>query len=113
MNFRVPGRISTFDAEDRQHLGLPVVTGTSEEFQRRHDSGNSLFVQLGLRRQLFLALNSKEIAEALQQQYGVDIDRRKIILPERIKDLGVAEVTLKLHPQVHPTLRVQVSAEEN
>lgn len=72
-----------------------------------------VYTKVGSGGKTFGAVTNKEIAEALQQQYGVDIDRRKIILPERIKDLGVAEVTLKLHPQVHPTLRVQVSAEEN
>ncbi|MFM9413469.1 50S ribosomal protein L9 [Peptococcus simiae] len=71
-----------------------------------------VFTKVGAGGKTFGAITNKEIAEALKNQHNIDIDRRKIVLPEKIKDLGVTEVTLKLHPDVHPILRVQVSAEE-
>ena len=39
-----------------------------------------------------------------------DIDRRKIIIPQTIKELGVYQVEIKLHSDVKATLRVWVTA---
>lgn len=61
---------------------------------------------------IFGAITNKEIAEGLKQQHGIEIDRRKIVLEDKIKELGVTEVVVKLHPDVRQTLRVQVSADE-
>ncbi len=61
---------------------------------------------------IFGAITNKEIAEGLKQQHGIELDRRKILLDEKIKELGVTEVVVKLHPEVRQTLRVQVSADE-
>jgi large subunit ribosomal protein L9 len=38
----------------------------------------------------------------------MDIDKKKIILPEAIKSFGTFEVPVKLHPQVTATLKVKV-----
>jgi large subunit ribosomal protein L9 len=39
---------------------------------------------------------------------GVEIDRKKIVLDDPIKELGLAEVTVKLHHDVTARLRVEV-----
>lgn len=39
---------------------------------------------------------------------GVTLDRKKLVLPEPIKALGLAEVPIKLHPDVTAKLRVEV-----
>ncbi|MCM1104275.1 MAG: 50S ribosomal protein L9 [Clostridium sp.] len=57
---------------------------------------------------VFGAVTGKEIAQAAKEQYGYDIDKKKIVLKESIKNLGTYEVPLKLHPKVTATLRVQV-----
>ncbi len=59
---------------------------------------------------LFGAITSKQIAEALSKQ-GHKIDKRKIDLDEPIRTLGVTQVTVKLHPEVKATLKVQVTEE--
>ncbi|MDO7906188.1 50S ribosomal protein L9 [Paenibacillus sp. JX-17] len=59
---------------------------------------------------LFGAITSKQIAEALAAA-GVKIDKRKIELDEPIRTLGVTQVTVKLHPEVKSTLKVQVTEE--
>ncbi len=61
---------------------------------------------------LFGAITNKEIAESLKTQHHVDIDRRKIVLDDKIRELGACEVTIKLHPDVRQTVRVLVAAEE-
>lgn len=56
----------------------------------------------------FGAVTGKEIAQAAKEQYGFEVDKKKIVLKESIKNLGTYEVPLKLHPKVTATLRVQV-----
>lgn len=56
----------------------------------------------------FGSVSSKEIATAYKEQCGMDIDKKKIQLPEAIKTFGVFEVPVKLHPQVTGKLKVKV-----
>lgn len=56
----------------------------------------------------FGSVSTKEIATAIKDQYGREIDKKKIQLAEPIKSLGTHEVTVKLHPQVSVSLDVHV-----
>lgn len=58
----------------------------------------------------FGSVSSKEIAKAVEQQYGKEIDKKKIHLSDAIKTEGMHEVTVKLHPKVSAKLKVQVTA---
>lgn len=57
---------------------------------------------------VFGSIASKEIAEQAKKQYGLDIDKKKIVLDEPIKSFGMHEVPLKLHPDVTARLYVLV-----
>lgn len=57
----------------------------------------------------FGSISSKEIAQSYKEQCGKEIDKKKIILPEPIKSLGVYEVSVKLHPNVTGKLKVKVT----
>ena len=59
---------------------------------------------------LFGSVTSKEIADALKKQHGVEVDKRKLELKEPIKALGNYEVHVKVHPDVIATLKVHVFA---
>ena len=56
----------------------------------------------------FGSVSSKEIAAAYKEQCGMEIDKKKIQLPEAIKTFGTHEVAVKLHPQVTGKLYVKV-----
>lgn len=56
----------------------------------------------------FGSVSSKEIAVELKSQTGIEIDKKKIQLPEALKNFGVYNVTVKLHPKVTGTLKVKV-----
>jgi large subunit ribosomal protein L9 len=53
-------------------------------------------------------VTAADVADAVLTQTGVDIDRRKIALDEPLKELGPAELTVRLHPDVAATLHVAV-----
>jgi large subunit ribosomal protein L9 len=59
---------------------------------------------------LFGSVTAPDIADALARQ-GLEIDRRRIELEHPIKALGFHSVAVRLHPEVHAEVRVQVVAE--
>ncbi|MGI8466894.1 MAG: 50S ribosomal protein L9 [Pyrinomonadaceae bacterium] len=59
---------------------------------------------------LFGSVTSMDIAEAIQAQ-GYEIDRRKIVLREAIKETGDYTVNVKLHREVTLKIPVSVTAE--
>lgn len=59
----------------------------------------------------FGSISSKEIAEEAKKQCGLELDKKKIQLPEAIKSLGVYEVGVKLHTKVTGKLKVKVVEE--
>ncbi len=56
----------------------------------------------------FGSVSAKEIAAAYKEQNSIELDKKKIQLPESIKSFGVYEVAVKLHPQVTGKLVVKV-----
>ena len=61
---------------------------------------------------VFGSVSSKEIAAAAKTQCGLELDKKKIQLPDAINALGVYEVNVKLHMKVTGKLKVKV-VEEN
>ena len=59
----------------------------------------------------FGSVSSKEIVVAAKTQCGLELDKKKIQLPEAIKALGVYEVNVKLHTKVTGRLKVKVVEE--
>ncbi|MBC2675370.1 50S ribosomal protein L9 [Listeria booriae] len=60
---------------------------------------------------LFGSITSKQIAQALEKDHKIKVDKRKIDLPEAIRTLGHTKVPVKLHQDVVATLDVHVSEE--
>ncbi|WP_153733053.1 50S ribosomal protein L9 [Sporosarcina obsidiansis] len=60
---------------------------------------------------LFGSITSKQIGQALEKQFKIKVDRRKMELPDAIRALGFTNVPIKLHPDVTATLKVHVTEE--
>lgn len=58
---------------------------------------------------MFGSVSTKQIATALQKQFNVKVDKRKIELAAPIKALGYVNVPIKLHPQVTAEIRVHIA----
>lgn len=68
-------------------------------------------IKIGEGGRAFGSVSSKEIAAAVKEQMGYDIDKKKIQLPDTIKTLGTHNVPVKLHPKVTAELKVIVVQE--
>lgn len=60
---------------------------------------------------LFGSVTNKEVADQLNEQHNIELDRKKIILPEPIKTLGLHQLEVKVYPEVSTTLNVKVEQE--
>ena len=69
-------------------------------------------VKLGSNGKLFGTVTNKEIANALKEQIGIEVDKKKIVLSSPIKTLGEKEATVKLHPKVTVTLKVTINEQK-
>lgn len=58
---------------------------------------------------LFGSITSKDIADALEAQEGIRIDKKKIDMPSPIKAAGESTVTIKLFTNVSAELKVHVT----
>lgn len=57
---------------------------------------------------LFGSITSKQIADALNKEHGIKIDKRKLELTQPIRSLGYTNVPVKLHLEVTGTIKVHV-----
>lgn len=70
-----------------------------------------LSIKAGEGGRVFGSVSGKEIAAAVKEQLGIDVDKKKIQLKETIKQLGTHNVAVKLHPKVTAELKVVVVEE--
>ena len=59
---------------------------------------------------IYGAITNQMVADAVEQQTGLAIDRRKIDMGKAIKDLGEYEVVYKPHPEVPIPLKLNITA---
>ena len=71
----------------------------------------TLKIKAGEGGKLFGAVSSKEIAQAVKDQHGLELDKKKIVLDEPIKELGSHSVKVKLHKDVTVQMMVNVTEE--
>jgi large subunit ribosomal protein L9 len=60
---------------------------------------------------LFGSITGKDIADKLEKDFSINVDKRKINLPEAIRTLGVHEVEIKLYKGVSSVIKVNVIEE--
>ncbi|MDO8603330.1 MAG: 50S ribosomal protein L9 [Candidatus Omnitrophota bacterium] len=71
------------------------------------DISLTITVEAGDDDKLFGSVTSQDVANAFEQE-GLLIDKKKIILEEHIKKLGVYQIPVKLHPEVSGEVKVWV-----
>lgn len=67
--------------------------------------------KVGEQGRLYGSITSQDIADQLKEQWGLEVDRRKIELAEPLKQIGEHQVQLHLHGEVRATVNVQIAAE--
>ena len=91
-------KVAQEQLEEARELGKKLEEGKVE-----------LAIKVGEGGRAFGSVSSKEIAAAVKEQMGYDIDKKKIQLKDAIKVLGTHTVPVKLHQKVTADLKVIVT----
>jgi large subunit ribosomal protein L9 len=83
------------------------LTGAQETARKLESVSVKIARAVGEENKMYGSVTSKDIEEAFAS-LGVEVDRKKIVLTEPIKTLGLSEVPIKLHHDVTAKLRVEV-----
>ena len=83
-----------------------------EAAQRLEAVAISIQARVGQDDQLYGSVTTSDIAEAVQAQTGIELDRRNMSLEEPIRQLGTHQVEMRLHPEVRAQLTVEVASVE-
>lgn len=117
-NFLVPrglaapataGNMARVDALRRQAVARTAkeLTDAQETAKKLESLSVKITRAVGEENKMFGSVTAKDVEDAFHA-IGVEIDRKKIILAEPIKVLGLSEVLIKLHHDVTAKLRVEV-----
>lgn len=86
-----------------------------EEFKKQAEKINNieltLKVKTGENGKIFGGVTAKEIAEELKKQYKMEIDKKKIVLKETIKNIGRFSVEVKFGEGINAKLALNIVAE--
>ena len=69
----------------------------------------TVVAKCGAQGRLYGSVTGAEIADALKEQHGVDVDKRKIELAEPIRTVGETDVLIKLYPEISAKMVVRVT----
>ena len=104
-NFLLPkgmAVLATADAVNTMNLQAKAKAKADAEIAAKGGEGGKLFG----------AVTGKEIAAALKEQYGMDVDSKKLVLDQPIKTFGSFEVKAKLGFEISGTVYVLVTEEK-
>jgi large subunit ribosomal protein L9 len=74
------------------------------------DASVTLTMKAGPEGKLYGSVSTADVAAALAEQ-GIEVDRHKIVLKEALKELGVYDLPIKLHPELQTQVKVWIVEE--
>jgi len=120
-NFILPKKLgieatkqNIYDLNTQKAAEVKKLKEILEEAQAQAKKLEQLTITVGIKAgeggKTFGSISTKEIAAALKEQFGYDIDKKKLILNDPIKHVGSYTVPIKIHPQVTAQMTVKVDA---
>ncbi len=96
--------------KEREVQRKAALSDAHQRAEQLKDVSVTIPVKTGEESKLYGSVTSTDIVTALKDQ-GLELDRHDLLLPEPIKELGVFDVTVKLHAEVAATIKVWVVEE--
>ena len=118
-NFLIPrGKALIANASNRKRLEHLTALDAARESQRLGEyqamlaklEGQTLRIPMkaGANGKIFGSVTNVQIAQMLREQFEIDLERRKIEVPEDVKTLGKYEADLNLHSEVSGKVAFEV-----
>lgn len=108
-----PNRAKLDELKRKEAEELAARKAEFEEIAERL-SGKVLKIgaKSGTSGKIFGSVTNLQISAALKEQFDLEVDRRKVKMPEEIKTLGTYTAELDLHPEVEIKLNFEVTEDE-
>ncbi len=100
----------TYEGERLAKQRAAEKTAAEGEATRLAEVQLTFEVKVGEEEKLYGSVTASDIQRKLEE-LGIRVDKRKIDLPEPIRELGEFKVGIKIHPEVRPEVRVTVVKE--
>lgn len=120
-NFLLPRKMAV--EANSQNMSLLQGRKDSANFKKEQEKENALILQEKLSKimlkikvkaggngKIFGSITSKEIATELKNQYSIDVDKKKILLKDSIKEIGVFNIEIKLYEGIIGKLKIDIIA---
>ena len=99
-------------ARDAKRAKQDRAHADAEELAKRLSETTLVFkLKAGEQGKTFGSVTNKDIAEALQREHKVDVDKTKVQLPEPLKSLGIHTVEIRLLTDVRANVTVAIEPE--
>lgn len=96
---------------NEQRLAAQQLADARQFAEELKEKSITVSVKSGDGGRIFGSVSTKEIAKAAKDQLGLELDKKKMNLPEPIKTLGTTLVPIRLHKDVIAQLAVKVVEE--
>ena len=101
------------NAEQSRLHKIAVETAQAEENKKKLEGQIlNMTAKAGQGGRLFGSVTSKEIANEIKQKYGLDVDKRKIVLDSDIKAFGTYNCEVKLYTGISANIKVKVTEQQ-
>lgn len=120
-NFLLPRKMAV--EANSKNMSLLQGRKDSANFKKEQEKENAIKTQEKLSKimltikvksgengKIFGSITSKEITAELKKQHNIEIDKKKILLKESIKELGTFNVQIKLYESVIGNLKIEIIA---
>lgn len=120
-NFLLPRKLAV--EANSQNMSLLQGRKDSANFKKEQEKENALKLQEKLTKimlnvkvkaggngKIFGSITSKEIATELKNQYKIEVDKKKILLKDSIKEIGIFNIEIKLYEGIIGKLKVNIIA---
>jgi large subunit ribosomal protein L9 len=112
MNLAIPGDAGNINAAQvKKSADAHRLDVQRQNAKKLADSMSGLTVKVYAKAgsgKLFGSIGAQEIADALREQYDIDVDKKRIRLDEPIKALGITDVKAHLYEKTDTTFKVEV-----
>ena len=118
-NFLLPRKLAV--EASAKNMSLLQGRKDSANFKKEQEKENALQLQDKLSKimlkikvkaggngKIFGSITSKEIATELKNQYNIDIDKKKVILKDPIKEIGIFNIEIKLYEGIIGKLKIDI-----
>jgi len=95
---------------DREEKKKQDLLGASQKATELANVSVTIAVKAAEGEKLYGSIGVAEIAEAIKKQ-GVELDKSALVIEEPIKELGVYDVKVQLHPEIETAVKVWIVEE--